>query len=159
MLQPATKEDTRFFFSLYMHPAINPYLLYDPMTEDEFQPIFDDLLAKGVLYKFQADGVDVGMCKLVPQYHRNAHSLYLGGVAIHPGYTGKGYGLRMMGEIISLAREKRLKRIELSTAIDNTAAIRLYERAGFAIEGRMRNYTWLKNEDRFVDEYLMSWIP
>ena len=158
MLVPATREDAGFFFSLYMHPVINPYLLYDPMPEADFQPIFNDLLAKGVLYKFVVDGVSTGMCKLVPQFYRNAHTIYIGGVAIDPGHTGKGHGQQMMQEILELAREKGFRRLELSVAVENTPAIRLYERVGFVIEGRLRNFTWLKLEQRYLDEFMMSWI-
>lgn len=158
MLQQATQEDAGFFFSLYMHPAINPYLLYDPMPEADFQHIFNELRGKGVLYKYVAEGICFGMCKLVPQYYRNAHIMYIGGVAIDPRHTGKGQGQQMMREIIELAREKGFRRLELSVAVENTAAIRLYERVGFVIEGRLRNYTWLKLEQRYLDEFMMSWI-
>ena len=158
MLQPATLQDAAYFYSLYMHPAINPYLLYDPMPEKDFQPVFEDLIQKGVLYIFIADGIAAGMCKIIPHAYRNAHMMYLGGVAIHPDHGGKGYGYTMMQEIIQFARDKGLRRIELSTSVENAVAIRLYERVGFAIEGRLRNYTWFKDEDRFLDEFIMSWI-
>ena len=115
-------------------------------------------MSKGVLYKFVVDSVNTGMCKLVPQFHRNAHTMYLGGVAIHPDHTGKGYGQQMIQEILELAMKKGIRRIELSVAVENTPAIRLYERVGFAIEGRLRNYTWLKLEQRYLDEFMMSWI-
>ncbi|MBZ5857507.1 GNAT family N-acetyltransferase [Flavihumibacter profundi] len=141
-----------------MHPAINPYLLYDPMPLPDFAPIFSDLLDKSVLYKFIVEGRAAGMCKLVHQYFRNAHTIYLGGVAIHPDFTGKGYGLQMLQEIIAYAVGKGCRRIELSTGITNEKAIRLYERVGFVKEGVLRNYTWFKNEDRFLDEIMMSWI-
>ena len=39
----ATSEDFDLIYGLYMHPAINPYLLYEQMEKGEFQPIFDDL--------------------------------------------------------------------------------------------------------------------
>lgn len=158
MLKPATSEDLDFFYELYMHPTVNPYLLYEYMDLDAFIPIFHDLLQKQVLYVFLVDGRPTGMCKIVPQFHRNAHMLYLGGVAIHPAFSGKGFGLMMMQEIIAYARSAKIRRIELSTATTNTVAIRLYERAGFVIEGRLRDYTWYRNEDRYIDEYMMSWI-
>jgi len=158
MLQPATENDAAYFYELYMHPAINPYLLYDPMPEEEFFPIFNELLDKKVLYVFKAGDIAAGMCKLVPQYHRNAHMLYVGGLAVHPEHQGKGYGLQLMNDIISFADQKGIIRIELSTAVGNSAAIRLYERAGFVIEGRLRNYTWFKNENRYIDEFIMSRI-
>ncbi|ULQ55785.1 GNAT family N-acetyltransferase [Flavihumibacter rivuli] len=157
-LRPAEATDFNFFYELYMHPDVNPYLLYEWMGEEEFRPVWQELMDKQVLYVLEAGSEPVGMCKLVPQYHRNSHMVYLGGVAIHPDHGGKGYGKSLMEAIIQKAKANGIKRIELSTAVDNERAIRLYERSGFQIEGRLRNYTWLKSEERFIDEYLMSWL-
>ena len=141
-----------------MDPEINPYLLYEQMNEESFLPIFEDLMQQKVLYIYSSDGQPAGMCKIVPQKYRNEHTIYLGGVAIHPDYAGKGHGLRMMNEIIEYAKRQNCRRIELSTAVTNDKAIRLYERAGFEPEGLLRNYTWLRPQNHYLDEILMSWI-
>ena len=49
-----------------MHPAINPYLLYEQMDAIEFRPIFESLLKQEVLYVYYADDVPAGMFKPVP---------------------------------------------------------------------------------------------
>ena len=141
-----------------MHPVTNPWLLYEMMDKASFQPIFNDLLEKNIIYLYNEDGTDVGMFKFIHQQHRNAHMAYLGGLAIHPDYAGKGYGLKMMQEIIALGKQMNLVRIELSTATINERAIRLYEKTGFEKEGILRKYTWFKNENRFIDEVMMSYI-
>jgi putative acetyltransferase len=128
------------------------------MRVSEFEPIYNDLLFKSVLFKYSVDGEDIGMCKLVPQYHRNSHIIYLGGVAVDPSFGGKGHGFKMLQEIISHTEDRGFKRIELSTATFNEKAISLYEKAGFFREGILRNYTWMKAENRFVDEIIMSRI-
>ncbi|KIC96308.1 GNAT family N-acetyltransferase [Flavihumibacter solisilvae] len=158
MLKPAKPSDFSFFYGLYMHPEINPYLLYEQMSEESFIPIFEDLLHQKVLFVYYSDEQPAGMCKLVPQKHRNAHSFYLGGVAIHPQFSGKGHGLQMMKEILEYAKQQNCRRIELSTAAVNEKALRLYERAGFEREGLLRNYTWFRPENRYIDEILMSWL-
>lgn len=158
MLRKALAADFEFIFGLYMHPDINTYLLYEPMDEMAFRPVFEELLQKQLLFIYQDGEEAIGMCKLVPQFHRNAHMIYLGGVAIHPNFAGKGHGEKMLGEVIALARKKGLRRIELSTATNNFKAIRLYEKMGFLKEGVLRNYTWFPSEDRFIDEVMMSWV-
>ncbi len=150
--------DLDFIYGLYMHPDINPYLLYEMMDAKSFAAIFTELLHKGIIYVYETDGVPAGMFKLMPQQHRNAHIAYLGGVAIHPSYAGKGYGIKMMQEIIALGSQMDLLRIELSTAVANDKAIRLYEKVGFVKEGVLRKYTRLKSEERFLDEVLMSYL-
>ena len=158
MIREAITADFNFIFLLYMHPSTNPYLLYDPMDEISFDPIFNDLLDKKLLFVYENDGEAIGMCKLVPQPHRNAHTVYLGGVAVHPSYSGKGYGSKMMKDIIEYAGANGYKRIELSTAIHNEAAIRLYEKYGFKREGVLKKYTWFKNENIFWDEVMMAYL-
>ena len=158
MLTPAAPSDFNFFYSLYMHPQVNPYLLYERMEEQSFEPVFKDLMQQNVLYKYVAGDVPVGMCKLIKLKHRNSHIIYLGGLAIDPPYAGKNYGFNMMQEIIALAKEQNILRIELSVSVENIKAIRLYKKIGFEVEGVLRKYTHLKSEERFIDETLMSYI-
>ena len=158
MIRNITAEDVDFIYYLYMHPQVNPWLLYEPMDQQEFLPIYNDLLSKKIIYIFNEDSADRGMFKFIHQQHRNAQTVYLGGVAIDPLSAGKGYALKMMEEIIDLGRMAGIKRIELSTALINEKAIRLYEKVGFEKEGVLRKYTWLKNEDRYIDEVMMSYL-
>jgi putative acetyltransferase len=126
------------------------------MDSQTFRPIFDDLFQQEVLYLYKENSVTVGMCKLVRQKHRNEHLLYIGGVAIHPDFTGKGFGKKMMLEIIDFCTKTGVLRIELSVAAHNERAIQMYENVGFTKEGVMKNYTYLKSKNQFIDEVLMS---
>jgi len=156
MIRPATDEDFDFIYELYMHPDNNPYLLYDQMPISSFRPIFDELQSKNHLYIYEVEGIQTGMCKLVPLQHRTSHIVYLGGFAIHPFFAGKGEGLKMMKEIIDHAKQKGFLRVELSVAIINEKAIRLYQKAGFVKEGILKKYSYMKSENRFVDEVVMA---
>jgi L-phenylalanine/L-methionine N-acetyltransferase len=158
MVKSASTKDFDFFYELYFHPLINPYLLYEQMDKKSFRPIFKDLLKSGIIYIFNHEGQDVGMFKLCPLLHRTSHIAYLGGVGIHPKFGGKGLGTMMMQEIIAFGKEKGLLRIELSTATINDKAIHLYEKVGFQKEGVLRKYTNLKSEGRILDEVLMSYL-
>jgi RimJ/RimL family protein N-acetyltransferase len=158
MLQPADKNDFKFFYSLYMHPQINPFLLYEVMEKEMFKPIFDDLLQQQVLYKFNDGTADAGMCKLVLHRYRDSHKMYVGGLAIHPVHTGKGYGVLMMQEIISFAGAHNRSRVDLTVSTENKKAIALYKKCGFVIEGLLKNYSYLASQNRFIDEYLMCYL-
>jgi RimJ/RimL family protein N-acetyltransferase len=157
MIRKATREDFDFIYELYMHPQTNPFLLYEQTDRNSFLPIFNDLLKKEVLYVYEND-IAKGMCKLVPQQYRNSHVIYLGGVAIHPLFSGKGEGLKMLGTIKEFAEENNFIRIELSTASINEKAIRLYERAGFVKEGLLKKFTYLESEKKFLDEVMMAYL-
>jgi L-phenylalanine/L-methionine N-acetyltransferase len=158
MIRSATPNDFDFLYGLYMHPDVNPFLLYEKMDELSFQPIFRDLLNQNVLYIFEDLNTPVGMFKFIPLKHRNSHIAYLGGLAIDPLQNGKGYGFRMLEEIIQLGKSKGLLRIELSVATSNGRAIALYEKCGFQKEGVLRKYTHLKSTNTFVDEIMMSYL-
>jgi RimJ/RimL family protein N-acetyltransferase len=158
MLREATDTDFDFVYELYMHPQINPFLLYEQMEVNNFKPVFDDLTNRKVLFVFEDDGIPTGMCKLVPQQYRNSHIVYLGGIAIHPFFAGKGEGIKMMNDIIDFAKQNGFLRIELSVASVNEKAIRLYEKAGFVKEGVLRKFTYLKSENKFLDEVMMAYL-
>lgn len=158
MTRAMRRDDFPFIYRLYMHPATNPYLLYEVMDETSFAPIFTDLLERQLIYVYESDGVPVGMFKLVPLSHRTSHIVYLGGLAIDPDKAGAGHGKTMLQEIIALCKQKGFLRIELSTATINERAIRLYEKAGFQREGVLSKYTWLESEQRFLDEVMMSYL-
>jgi RimJ/RimL family protein N-acetyltransferase len=158
MIRVITAADFDFIYHLYMHPQVNPYLLYEIMDTVSFEPVYKDLLERNIIYIYEAEGTAAGMFKFVRQLHRTAHIAYLGGVAIHPSFAGKGHGIKMMQEIIELGKELGILRIELSTAVTNDKAIHLYEKMGFEKEGVLRKYSWLKSEGSFLDEVIMSYL-
>lgn len=158
MTRKADNNDFNFIYELYMHPQVNPYLLYELMDADNFEPIYKDLINQQLIYVYSNDDQPVGMFKLIPLKYRSDHIVYLGGLAIDPACAGRGEGIRMMNEIIALAGKLGFLRIELSVAINNEKAIALYEKAGFQKEGVLRKYTHLKSKQLFVDEAMMSYL-
>ncbi len=158
MIRKATLYDLHFIYDLYMHPQINPWLLYEPMSIETFKPICHDLLKKDIEYVYEQGGITIGMCKLAPFTHRTAHVVYLGGVGIHPLFSGKGHGTKMMREIIDHCGTAGYKRIELSVSVENEKACRLYEKVGFEKEGILRKYSFLQKENRYMDETMMAYI-
>lgn len=158
MVRQAQETDYDFIKGLYFHPQVNPFLLYEMADETDFASIFKDLVDRNVLYVFETKDEKVGMFKLVPLTYRSSHIAYLGGVAIHPQWAGKGLGVLMMQEIITFTQRLGFRRIELSTATTNEKALHLYEKVGFQKEGVLRQYTHLKRENRYLDEVLMAYI-
>jgi len=158
MIRTATKTDFEYLFSLYMHPQINPWLLYEMMPADLFRPIMDELLQKKALYIYEQEDKAVGMFKLVPMKFRNSHIMYLGGVAIHPDFAGKGYAKEMILDAMDLIKTLGFSRIELTVATFNDRAIDLYTKCGFKTEGVLKNYTFLASENRYIDEQVMAYV-
>ncbi|MBC7848864.1 MAG: GNAT family N-acetyltransferase [Chitinophagaceae bacterium] len=156
MIRKATANDLDFVYGLYMHPEINPWLLYEKMDLELFEPIYKELVSRDVKYIYEHEREEMGMCKLIPLTYRTSHIVYLGGLGIHPGFAGKGHGAKMMREIIDLSRTAGYKRIELSVSVENEKARHLYEKVGFEKEGVLRNYSFFASEGRYVDEVMMG---
>ena len=158
MTRPITPGDFDFIFKLYMHPDTNPWLMYEEMNKKTFEPIYNDMLRQEIIFIYSDEGTEIGMFKLVPLTYRSSHVAYLGGLAIDPLFAGKGYGFRMMREIIDSAKDCGFLRIELSASVTNKRALALYTKAGFEKEGILRKYTYLKTANKFIDEVLMSYL-
>ncbi len=158
MIKKVTQADFNIVYRLYMHPETNPFLLYEKMDEEDFAPIFEELLKNQVLYLYYQGETVFGMFKLIRLVHRCSHIMYLGGLAIDPVHFGGGHGTKMLQEIIGYCKELDILRIELSVAIHNEKAIKLYEKMGFEKEGILRNYAVLKKDNVMFDEILMSYL-
>lgn len=77
------------------------------------------------------------------------------GMAVRDDWQGKGIGTALMEAALDLADNwLDLTRIELHVYTDNAAALALYEKFGFAVEGTHRRYAFRDGE--YVDSYSMA---
>lgn len=75
----------------------------------------------------------------------------------HPHHKGRGLGSWVIHHTCHYAFEiLKLNRLELSVFEFNQIAKACYQKAGFVIEGVLRQAFWLVDEGRFADEILMS---
>jgi ribosomal protein S18 acetylase RimI-like enzyme len=52
--------------------------------------------------------------------------------AVAPGARGRGVGLKLVQELLSMSASRDIEKVKVVVGAENTAAIGLYERAGFA---------------------------
>ena len=77
------------------------------------------------------------------------------GMAVRDDWQGKGVGTALMRAALDLADNwLNLTRIELRVYVDNSAAVALYKKFGFEIEGTHRCLAFRDGE--FVDAYSMA---
>ena len=77
------------------------------------------------------------------------------GMAVRDDWQGKGVGTALMQAAVDLADKwLNLTRLELEVYTDNAAAIRLYEKFGFRIEGTHAEYSF--RDGQYVDTYSMA---
>ena len=101
------------------------------------------------------NGRVIGMATIFQsQNPRQMHSAGLG-MAVSPDYWGVGIGSRLMAAILDLADNwLDLHRIELEVNTDNPAAIRLYQKFGFQIDGTHRSHGF--GDGRWADSHFMG---
>lgn len=79
------------------------------------------------------------------------------GMAVRDDWQGKGVGTALMQAAINWADNwLNLRRLELEVYVDNTRAIRLYEKCGFIIEGTQADSVF--RDGQYVDTYMMARI-
>ena len=88
-------------------------------------------------------------------YERNRRTAYIV-IGILSNFRGMGIGTRLFKEVEDWADKKRLHRLELTVMSHNHHAVRLYQKAGFMIEGIRKDALLLNG--RYSDEYYMAKI-
>lgn len=111
------------------------------------------------LYRYVAevDGRVVGMATLYQKQNpRERHVADLG-MMVHPAYWGCGIGSQLLAALVNLADNwLQLSRVELEVNTDNPAAIRLYKKFGFVIEGTHKLHAY--GDGRMADSHFMARI-
>jgi RimJ/RimL family protein N-acetyltransferase len=101
-----------------------------------------------------ADERVIGWCDaLVKQRPAMRHSAIFG-IGVLDAYRRMGVGTALLRTTLEAARTRDLTRIELVVRMDNERARRLYEKAGFAVEGILRKHMLVNGTYR--DSYLMA---
>ena len=87
------------------------------------------------------------------RYRRNRHSAMIV-IGIRPTYGGQGVGTRLFETMERWARQQGLHRLELTVMAHNQAALALYVKMGFAVEGKLRHT--IRIDGAYIDEYAMA---
>ena len=91
-----------------------------------------------------------------PSKPRRGHAAMIG-MGVHDAWQGKGVGTALMKAAIDLADNwLNLHRLELEVYVDNEAAIQLYRRFGFTVEGTLVD--WSFRDGEYVNAYVMGRI-
>lgn len=75
-------------------------------------------------------------------------------IGIREQYTGQGIGTRLFTALETWARSKGVHRLHLTVEVDNTRALALYHKMGFAIESHIPRAVQI--EGQWVDDYVMA---
>ncbi|MGH8792019.1 MAG: GNAT family N-acetyltransferase [Stackebrandtia sp.] len=118
--------------------------------------IDDDRNRLDVLFVAELDGEVVGYIRLAPlaEVDECAHVLNVPGLAVAPRARGRGVAAAMLAFAEGLGRSRGARKIQLGVFSTNAGAVRVYERAGFEVEGRLRDQYRIDGE--YVDAIVMA---
>jgi len=106
-----------------------------------------------VRFVIEADGAPVGSIGLFGAERLAGHAEV--GIALLPEARGRGIGTAAIEQLLEFGFVRRnLRRIHLQAIESNRGAIRAYEKAGFVLEGRLREHAYVRG--RYEDLVLMG---
>ena len=79
-----------------------------------------------------------------------ADEVHISTLAVHPDHRRQGVGERLLLEMLDWAINKAIEMASLEVRESNRAAIGLYQKHGFIIEGRRTGYYRDNNEDALM---------
>ncbi|MGP7817701.1 GNAT family N-acetyltransferase [Niallia sp. 01092] len=102
----------------------------------------------------EIDGKIVGYLSATREsFKRMGHSAYII-IGILKAYTGKKIGTNLFSVLEDWAYSNNIHRLELTVMTHNEAAIALYKKMGFQIEGTKKHSLMINNQ--YIDEYYMA---
>ena len=159
-IRRASPNDAAAYAHLMSDPAVFGGLMQMPYPDEELWRMrLADACAPGKLdlpLAAELHGEVVGSAGLHPvgSATRRRHAMTLG-VSVARVAQGRGVGSALMAAMCDYAdRWIGALRIELSVYTDNEAAIALYRKFGFEIEGTYRGYAM--RDGRYVDAHAMA---
>ena len=151
LLRPRTDDDLDVLFSIAADldtwEERNPWAPA-PLTRKRFEARLaraaeSDAPEDPVAFVVDVDGAAVGAASLFEfdSFARHAEA----GISLVPDARGRGIGTAAITQLIEFGFVRRnLRRIHLQAIASNLGAIRAYEKAGFVVEGRLRQHAWVR---------------
>ena len=148
--------DWRDLHEIWTHPLVCWGTLQVPFqSQDEVKKKVEN--PPQGLYRLVAevDGKVVGAAGLHRSHSPRKQHMAGCGLSVHPDYWNQGVGSALIVATLDLADNwLDLERIELEVYTDNEAAIHLYRKFGFVVEGTKRRYAFREGE--YVDTHVMA---
>jgi ribosomal protein S18 acetylase RimI-like enzyme len=143
-------------YRISMHPAVIPFLSFEPMTASDFKPFFAGLLESQRFFVFDHIASVGGFAHVSRHAGRSHHTAFISTLAVDPEFHATGFAQAMMIRILRDLRSEAVRRVELVVETDNLRAIRFYKRNGFSTEGTLRGSYRRAHEDRDIDSHIMA---
>ncbi|TWT09274.1 GNAT family N-acetyltransferase [Planomicrobium sp. CPCC 101079] len=159
-IRKAVRTDAEQLAKVMENAEESGYMLFNPGERTLSPAAFADFIEainskeKSRLFVACRNGQVVGY--LIAQNdtpQRIAHRAYIV-IGVHKDCRGRGIGKVLFLHLEKWVKKAGLHRLDLTVISENKAAVALYKKAGFVIEGTKRDSLLVGNQ--FVDEYYMA---
>jgi putative acetyltransferase len=155
-VRAAEPADAQALYEIFNSPAVAAQTLQTPyQSVDQIRERFAAKSPDVCALVAELEGRVVGTLGLHLESNPRRHHTGAIGMAVHERFQNQGVGSTLVAAALDLADNwLNLRRLELQVYTDNTAAIHLYKKFGFEIEGTLRDYAFRNGE--YVDAYAMA---
>ena len=161
IIRKIREDDAEKFLDLCKRiDAETPFMMFEPnerpATIENQRDEIRDILSRDnqIIFIAEKDGELIGyLTTCGGRYIRNRQTVYII-TGILQGFTSQGIGTRLFEEMEKWAKKKEIHRLDLTVVVHNEAALALYRKMGFEIEGRKKHSLLINNT--YVDEYWMA---
>lgn len=155
VIRPIRPDDAEAVYAVRLQPSVLRNTMATPSERlEHVRRRIDALGPDDHQFVAEVGGSVVGTAGLHVASGKRRHVGSVG-IMVHEDHQGRGVGRALMLALLEVAdRYLRLERIELDVAVDNHAAIRLYEQLGFEREGVKRRALLVDGE--YADLLVMA---
>jgi RimJ/RimL family protein N-acetyltransferase len=157
IFRPYNREGTDKMFESITKSALIAVKIYLPKSPNNNEQHDDKTDSKSKQPSGESAVNPIGFVSLHVEGPRESSHSGMIGIQMFEEYTGKGYGSETINWIVDWAfRFANLHRISIGCFSFNPRAIKLYERLGFVLEGRIRDKMYFNRE--WHDEIRMGML-
>jgi len=140
--------------------AETPFMMFEPgerpTTIEDQEDEIRDILSRDnqTIFVAEKDNQLIGyLAAYGGRYKRNRQTVYIV-TGILQDFTSQGLGTKLFEQLEGWAKKRKIHRLDLTVMVHNEAALALYRKIGFEIEGRKKHSLYIN--DSYVDEYWMA---
>lgn len=155
MIRLARLSDIEEVHRIYMHASVIPWLGYDPMSLDDFRPLFAKYVAAENFFIAEREGAVSGFYRITRFEGRASHVAEIGTLAVRPDLQGSGLARDMVAGALASLKAGGVIRVQLLVEPENARGIAFYERMGFHKEAIHRRAYRRSGEAGEIDDLVM----
>lgn len=155
-IRSANADDLAAVHAIYADPRVAPGLGREPMSRDDFEPLFADMRGRPSFRVWELDGCVIGFHHQSLMSCSRGPTAFLGTIALAPDAQGRGLARIAMTLVLQALKLEGVRRVELIVDSANESALMLYRRLGFRVERTLERCSLFDGRMQSVCDHYMG---